>query len=73
MERGAPSSGAKGLPICVRTAAGVRAKAANWMRQDSERNFAVVHVSLQAADLIVPYAACINAHTSPQLSWNRRR
>ncbi len=38
------------------------------MRQDSERNYAVVRVSLQAADLIVPYAACSTAHTSPHRS-----
>jgi hypothetical protein len=43
------------------------------MRQDSERNHAVGRVSLQAADLILSYAACSTAHTSPQRSWNRRR
>jgi len=38
------------------------------MRQDSERNHAVGRVSLPAADLILPYAACSTAHTSPHRS-----
>jgi len=38
------------------------------MRQDSEHNHAVGRVSLRAADLILPYAACSTAHTSPHRS-----
>ncbi len=41
---------------------------ARRMRQDSERNHAVGRVSLPAADLILPYAACSTAHTSPHRS-----
>ena len=43
------------------------------MRQDSERSQARERVSLRWVSSDRAYAACSNAHTSPQRSWNKRR
>jgi len=42
--------------------------AAQGMRQDSERKWAVVRVSLRCYQLDGAYAACSTAHTSPHRS-----
>jgi len=43
------------------------------LRQDSECNGTVAHVSPQSGRSDVAYAAFSTAHTSPHRSWNRRR
>jgi len=46
---------------------------ARWKRQDSERSWAVVRVSLRWPLPDGIYAACSSARTAPHCSWNRRR
>ncbi len=43
------------------------------MRQDSERNRAMVRVGWRWPQPDVAYAACSTVHTSPHRSWKRRR
>jgi len=45
----------------------------NRKRQDSERSWAVVRVSLRWPLPDGIYAACSSARTAPHCSWNRRR